>query len=605
MNLDDILFALRSGVPAEAERLSQQMLQTHPDSPELLLLNAISLHQQRKLDDALGVYARLTRLLPQDALHWSNYATILQETGSLEAAASAATTALELDPDNADLLISRGLLYLQTREFIQARDTLLKAVDVAPDLPAARIHAARACAICRDYRADGLTDHWRQWLPLDENLQVELAELKLMMGDANASLVLLEDLRDRSTMAVGARLLLAAVYERVNRVDDSRRLLAKVIQAQPRPEAAHQRDMDHLAAALLVREGAYDEARMLLEKTGERHEYDYAHYFSLAEAYDKLGAVEPALVALSKAHAVQMSELRQTVPARFEPGSPILPAAVARVSADEYAMWPRRAAPAAADSPVFIVGFPRSGTTLLEQMLDAHPALQSMDERPFFNLLADQLADHGIYVPADLGKLDQLACDELRKGYLIMACSKIERRWSSRLVDKNPLNMLWLPMIYRLFPNASFILALRHPADVLISNYMQNYRASVLAAAAASMQGLAQAYVTAMECWLHHVEVFKPNVLVSRYEQLVADPAAQTRRIGEFLGLDDASALLNFDRHARAKGFIATPSYTQVIQPVNRKGLNRWVRYREALAPALPILAPMMKHWGYSLDTDD
>jgi hypothetical protein len=185
-----------------------------------------------------------------------------------------------------------------------------------------------------------------------------------------------------------------------------------------------------------------------------------------------------------------------------------------------------------------------------------------------------------------------------------MACSKIERRWGSRLVDKNPLNMLWLPMIHRLFPNASFILALRHPADVLVSNYMQNYRASVLAAAAESMEGLARAYVAAMECWLHHVEVFKPHVMVSRYEQLVADPAAQTRRIGDFLGLDDASPLLGFDRHARAKGFIATPSYTQVIQPVNRKGLDRWVRYREALAPALPILAPMMKHWDYSLDTE-
>jgi hypothetical protein len=100
------------------------------------------------------------------------------------------------------------------------------------------------------------------------------------------------------------------------------------------------------------------------------------------------------------------------------------------------------------------------------------------------------------------------------------------------------------------------------------------------------------------------VEVFKPHVMVSRYEQLVADPAAQTRRIGDFLGLDDASPLLGFDRHARAKGFIATPSYTQVIQPVNRKGLDRWVRYREALAPALPILAPMMKHWDYSLDIE-
>lgn len=205
-------------------------------------------------------------------------------------------------------------------------------------------------------------------------------------------------------------------------------------------------------------------------------------------------------------------------------------------------------------------------------------------------------------MPADLGKLDQYACDELRKGYLRLVSSKITRRWDTQLVDKNPLNMQWLPLIHRLFPRAKFILALRHPCDVLISNYMQNFRTAVLASACATLERLAQAYVAAMQSWLDHVEIFKPDVLVSRYEDLVADPAAQTARFGEFLGLTDATPLLNFDRHARDKGYIATPSYTQVIQPVNRKGLNRWHRYRDALEPALPILKPMLEHWGYGLE---
>ncbi len=602
MNFDDILLALRSGAPAEAERLSRQMLQTHPENPELLLLGAIALQQGKKLDEASAVYRKLVGMFPRDALHWSNYATILREMDKLEEASAAATTALELAPDNVDYLINRGLLHLQSREFILGRSTLLKAVELAPDSPEARIHAARACAICRDYRADVLTDRWSEWLPLSEDLQLELAELKLTMGDANASLILLEELRDRSALSDAAQLLLAAVYERVNRVDDARRLLDSIMHGPQETSAVTQCDMDHLSAALLVRNGRLDEAGVLLEKAGARHEHDYAHYFSLAEVHDKRGAIEPTLDALSKAHALQVIELTEAVPARLEPDAPILPAAVARVSAKDFLQWPRRLAPDKANSPVFIVGFPRSGTTLLEQMLDAHPALQSMDERPFFNLLADQLADHGIDVPADLGRIDQHGCDELRKGYLIMACSKINRDWGARLVDKNPMNMLWLPMMYRLFPEAQFILALRHPCDVILSNYMQNFRASVLVAASVSMERLAQAYVTAMEAWLHHVEVFKPDLLISRYEDLVEDPTAQTRRIADFLGLQDASPLLSFDQHARDKGFIATPSYTQVIQPVNRKGLNRWLRYRHALAPALPILAPMMERWGYSTE---
>ena len=199
-------------------------------------------------------------------------------------------------------------------------------------------------------------------------------------------------------------------------------------------------------------------------------------------------------------------------------------------------------------------------------------------------------------------KLDQCDCDELRKAYVSMACSKVPRRWDAQLVDKNPLNMLWLPMIHRLFPEAKIILALRHPCDVLLSNYMQNFRSTVLAMACSSIEKLATAYVTAMDCWLQHAQVFGANVFVSRYEDLVANTAGQTRQIAQFIGIEDASPMLNFDQHARDKGYIATPSYTQVIVPVNRKGLNRWVRYRDALAPALPILQPMLDHWGYSTD---
>jgi hypothetical protein len=235
-------------------------------------------------------------------------------------------------------------------------------------------------------------------------------------------------------------------------------------------------------------------------------------------------------------------------------------------------------------------------------MLDAHPRLQSMDERPFFNILSSQLDNFGIRIPQDLGRLNQRDCDELRKGYLILACSKVPRRWDAQLVDKNPLNMLWVPMIHRLFPEGKFILALRHPCDVILSCYMQNFRSAVLAAASASLERLAHAYVAAMECWLYHVDVIKPDVFVSRYEDLVADTPRQTRRIAEFLELDDSESMLHFDARAREKGYIATPSYTQVIEPINRKGMNRWHRYREYFEPILPILRPMLEHWNYTVD---
>lgn len=359
-------------------------------------------------------------------------------------------------------------------------------------------------------------------------------------------------------------------------------------------------EMGHLRATLALRAGDAATARASLARLGPRHANDYTHYFELAKACDKLGETAAAMQALHAAHAIQAEELKYAAPEHFEPGAAALPAVVPRIGADAFARWPKLIAPETRDSPVFIVGFPRSGTTLLEQMLDAHPSLQSMDENPFFNRLADKLRNHHDGILSNLGLLQQRDCDELRKRYLLMVAETIPRRWDAQLVDKNPLNMMWVPLIHRLFPEAKFILALRHPCDVVLSCYMQNFRSSILGAACASLERLATAYVQAMEYWLEDQRIFCPQVLVSRYEDLVADPAAQTCRIADFLELADAAPMLQFDRHARDKGYIATPSYTQVIEPVNRKGMNRWLRYRQEFDSILPILEPMLRHWGYT-----
>ena len=341
-----------------------------------------------------------------------------------------------------------------------------------------------------------------------------------------------------------------------------------------------------------------------MEQYGPRHACDYAHYFELADTYDKLGESGPAMQALRTAHEWQVQELQIASPEFFLPDCAALPAALPQVTPETYRRWPKTSAPDSRDSPIFIVGFPRSGTTLLEQMLDAHPGLQSMDENPFFNRLADKLKSHDAGIMDKLEQLRQRDCDELRKLYLIMVSEKISRRWQAQLIDKNPLNMLWLPLIYRLFPRAKFILAVRHPCDVILSCYMQNFRSSILGAACANLQRLAAAYVGAMDYWLRNVDIFQPDVLVSRYEDLVTDFPGHTARIAHFLGLDDAAPMLRFDQHARDKGYIATPSYDQVIEPVNRKGMNRWTRYQQEFDLVLPTIEPMLRFWGYSSEAD-
>ena len=600
--IESIVDAVKSGDLSGAERSCVRRLQRQPDESSVLQLLGITLQKQGKLADAITPYARLTRLHPDDGLHWGNYATALRMAGDLEKAEQAAEVAVELTPDDPQRLDQLGMLQLQLGKPLSARSTLLRAFGKMPESPMIRIDAARACAACRDNRAEELLKPWRDWLPLENSLQFDLAYLFTQLGEADFALEVLEDLVTRAPEYGEARLLLASVYERVNRLEDAESLLEQIAADGGLAGPEHQSQITRQRAQLAVRAREYVKARDLLEQARPGSDADYAYWFALGAVSDKLGDTTAAMAALATAHARQVAELRIAVPHQFEPGTAIFPGAKWRVSNAEYLEWPELKAPDASQSPVFVVGFPRSGTTLLEQMLDAHPRLQSMDERPFFNMLSNQLDDVGIKIPHDLGKLTQRDCDELRKGYLTMACSKVPRRWDARLVDKNPMNMLWLPLIHRMFPEAKFILAIRHPCDVILSCYMQNFRAALLAIASQSLEHLANAYIETMASWLHHVEVFRPDVFVSRYEDLVDDTPGQIRKIASFLGLDGADSMLAFDARAREKGYIKTPSYTQVIEPINKKGIGRWQRYREYLEPVLSTLQPMLKHWQYMAD---
>lgn len=583
----------------QVEHLCGQRLAMDPDEVDSLFLMGMALYQQRRFGEALPLYARLTELQPQVALHHANHAELLRELGQLPQAEALYRRALALDADNASTLLQYGLLLLQMQRFAEAREYLLDAHRADPSDLAVRLFASRACALCRDPQADQLLRGWQAWPPLEPALRTELADLFMTLGDAPSARQVLEGLLQQGVEDSALQIQLATVCERMNDLEGARRHLAQLGAPEAVIDPRARNELLHLQANLALREGDRAASVALLGRAGPRHALDYAHYFQLADIEDKQGHREAALSALAEAHRLQMTEMAQTSPARLEEEALILPPARYALSAAEYARWPVLDAPDASQSPIFIVGFPRSGTTMLEQMLDADPSLQSMDERPFFNLLADDLGESGLQTPDDLYRLGQRDCDELRRRYWALVGGKIRRDWSTRLVDKNPLNMLWLPLIHRLFPRAKFILALRHPCDVVWSCYMQNFYSNMLAAAARDLPHLATAYVTAMDYWLHHVELFKPDVYVSRYEDLVDDFAAGTARISDFLGLADAAHLRRFDEHARAKGYIATPSYAQVIQPVNRRAVNRWERYRESFAEALPILQPMLDCWGY------
>jgi len=276
--------------------------------------------------------------------------------------------------------------------------------------------------------------------------------------------------------------------------------------------------------------------------------------------------------------------------------------ALLRVPASGH--WPALAAPVDhRPDPVFVVGFPRSGTTLLEQILDARDGLVSFDEQPYLSKTLLALQQAGLDYPAGLDALDAEVRQRLRDYYFKQTEARVPAPGNRRLVDKNPLNWARLPLIRALFPQARVILALRHPCDIILSCYMQNLRTTVLGGAFSDFGRIADLYIAMAEYWQALMPKLDLPVLVSRYENLVQDPEASTREIATFLDIPWDACWLDNSTHARNKAIIHTPSYAQVIQPLNTKAMGRWRHYRPFFdAVVMARLEPAVSSMGYALD---
>ena len=322
--------------------------------------------------------------------------------------------------------------------------------------------------------------------------------------------------------------------------------------------------------------------------------------FPLAKSQQALGDHAAAWQTLREAHAAQLLQLGRSHPDIAAQAEPPLVIARRRCDPADFAHWRDAGGPGPEASPVFVVAFPRSGTTLLEQALDAHPRLVSMDEQPFVQQIMDSVEDLGLRCPEELGRLDETALARLRAQYWALVAGRVQLAAGARLVDKNPLNLLRLPIIRRLFPRSPILFAIRHPLDVLVSCYAQHFRAPEFALLCRDPPTLARSMRRCFDFWYSQADVLQPRVLELRYETLVADFDAGMRGVAQFLELPWDDAMARPDQRARARGFISTPSYTQVIEPVSVNAVGRWQPYRQELRAAIAELEPYLRRWNYT-----
>jgi len=595
--------ALQTGNLAQAEQISRQLVARNPRDEGALLLLAMSLDAQTRLDEAATIFEQLTTLYPHRAEHWLNLGYLERSRDNIAAARRALEQSIELDPQQSEPLRELGLIESAAGLNHIAAVHLSAALALQPEDAVLRAQTARTCQRAgRTDEATSLLDGWADWTRGNPDALADVAWTVMENGDMETAGQVLEFAERQAPDNASILAKRAAFLERTNRVDEARALLDRI----PVRNDGIKEEIDVVRAQIASRSGNVDEAYAIYETLVRDERVALRRtelFFALAQISDKRQDAAQAMNWLQQGHAVQMQQLRASLAPRAELDAMLMPAV--DVSAQDYAGWSAVQAPSAEESPIFVVGFPRSGTTLLETMLDAHPQLSCMDERSFVHEIVEQMRERGFEYPRDLGKLDDATCNALREHYWKQVRERSQAEAGKRLVDKNPLSMTRLPLIHRLFPNAKIILALRDPRDVVLSNYMQIFRAPAYARMCERLESTAQGYAVAFAAWNAFARVFKLDLLQTRHEDVVDDVDGFSRRLCEFLGLEWSENMVSFHEHAARRGYIGTPSYHQVVEPVNRKGIGRWQRYAQWLEPALPALAPYVTQFGYAETADD
>lgn len=246
---------------------------------------------------------------------------------------------------------------------------------------------------------------------------------------------------------------------------------------------------------------------------------------------------------------------------------------------------------------VFVIGFPRSGTTLLEQVLASHPAVVTLEEQTTLMPAIDAYLDPPTGVEA-LARMDEASAERWRQDYWARVREFGVEPAGKIFVDKQPFYTLWLPLIGKLFPDARLIVVRRDPRDVVLSCFKRPFRMTPVTYELMDLERAARLYVGAMDILKLFLERSANRRLVYRHEDLVADFDDVAMQLCNFLDLPWSDRLRDFADTARTRQ-IRTPSAAQVARGLNRDGVGAWRPYAPQLAPILPILEPLALACGY------
>jgi tetratricopeptide (TPR) repeat protein len=476
--------------------------------------------------------------------------------------------ASRLDPANSGILLDLGRMYGVRYDYAAAERCFERAVRMAPRKTEALVAAGKQSLEFVNY---AMAERYFQRALEQKDVSPETLVLLAELYERLRRLAEATDLADRALRLAGAcapaLLLRAKLHRQAGQLNEAEKLLRSFLLSKS--ESAIGAQGWYELGGILDRQGRYDEAMTA---------------FLEAKALLRPLAARPTaeLQTIRQRLQVMQASVSAEMLQRWFDDAPALPP-------------PRRLA--------LLGGHPRSGTTLLEQVLDSHPDIVSVEETTIFH--------DDAYMPLTRGRPDNEpmlsvleaastgALQQSRAGYFRSAEMSLGNPIGNRLlIDKNPSLTFLIPLLIRVFPEIKLLVALRDPRDVCLSCFMQSLPLNQGSSAYLSLESTVEEYIAMMTLRLALAPLIKNPCMEVRYEDMVNDLEPVARRTLDFLGVPWDAKVLGFDEHARQK-VVRSPTYADVAKPVYKRAVGRWRNYQKYLEPHLSKLEPFVKAFGY------
>ena len=520
-----------------------------------------------QLSEAVPLLEKACKRNPRDAQAWSWLGITHARLQAWPKAEFCLRKALALRPDDADARHAMATVLIRKQQFGEATSQLRAAMALRPD--EASLYNDLGYCEQRQRHIDGAIEAYQRSLQLDPQQHLAYRNLGLL-------------------------------YEQIHRLDAARDCAQQALSRAPGDV-----ESTLLLAKLEARDEHYAAARQRLAPlldTGLSPFHQGAVNLEMAKILDRLGdpeatfrhlaAGKQAFRALYGISDKDLQQYRNDIQRFRQVFSASPPAAdLTREPGDD------------ALKVIFLVGFPRSGTTLTEQILEAHPDIVASHELPVLVELTHKISTvigRPFRYPDDARTLNRDEIMLLRNAYRQAMAAALESpaQKDRFILDKLPLNIVHLGLIAQLFPEGRILLALRDPRDVCLSCYLQSFEMNPAMAQFLSLNDTAAFYRTVMNLLLHYRDTLGIGMLTTRYEDIVDDLEGAARRILDYLGLAWNPAVLQYYRAAQTRR-VYTPSYQAVTRPIYPGAKGKWKGNAAQLAPILPMLEELASGLGY------